>query len=64
MNNPTVSHEVETNHHVQQSIGNKCVLPTAKRKAPKLTRKEKDAIMESLGLTKVRGAVSGRIYYE
>lgn len=33
-------------------------------KLPKLTRKEKDAIMESMGLTKVRGAVSGKIYYE
>lgn len=33
-------------------------------KAPKLTRKQKDNIMAGLGLTKVRGAVSGKVYYE
>ena len=33
-------------------------------KLPKLTRKEKDAIAASCGLVKVKGAVSGRIYYE
>ena len=38
--------------------------PTVKRRAPRLTRREKDSIMRDLGLTKVRGAVSGRIYYE
>ena len=26
--------------------------------------KERDAIMASMGLTKVRGAVSGKVYYE
>ena len=35
-----------------------------KPKKLKLTRKEKDAIMASLGLVKVRGPVSGKIYYE
>ncbi len=36
--------------------------PTKKPK--KMTRKEKNDIMRSLGLTPVRGAVSGRWYYE
>lgn len=35
----------------------------AKRRR-KISRKEKDDLMASLGLTKVRGAVSGKIYYE
>lgn len=40
--------------------------PTVKPKPKtiKLTRKEKDSIMADLGLTKVRGSVSGRVYYE
>lgn len=36
----------------------------AKRKKRNAARKERDDVMKSLGLTKVRGAVSGRIYWE
>lgn len=38
--------------------------PVPKAKKHKITRKEEDFIMESLGLKKVRGAVSGKVYYE
>lgn len=37
---------------------------TKAAKRPKLTRKQKDSLMAGLGLTKVRGAVSGKVYYE
>ena len=35
-----------------------------KKALASLARKAKDDIMESMGLTKVRGAVSGKVYYE
>jgi len=40
---------------------NKKLVANYKRK---LQRQEKDACMRSLGLTKVRGAVSGKVYWE
>jgi len=36
----------------------------AKRKRRNASRKERDDVMRSLGLTKVKGAVSGRTYWE
>ena len=36
----------------------------ARKAKAKLSRREKDDIMSSLGLTKVRGSVSGKVYYE
>lgn len=36
----------------------------AKRKKRNAARKERDDVMRSLGLTKVRGEVSGRTYWE
>ena len=36
----------------------------AKRERANLRRKERDQLMRDLGLTKVRGAVSGRVYWE
>ena len=36
----------------------------AKRERANLRRKQRDELMRSLGLTKVRGAVSGRVYWE
>lgn len=35
-----------------------------RRQRANANRKAKDAIMRSMGLTKVRGAVSGRTYWE
>lgn len=65
MNN-TNTREAENNRNVQHAIGSKCVLPTKPRtpRLIRLTRREKDSIMADLGLVKVRGAVSGRVYYE
>jgi hypothetical protein len=34
------------------------------RRTVKLSRRDKDELAASLGLVKVRGAVSGRVYYE
>jgi hypothetical protein len=36
----------------------------AKRKRAREARRAKDAIMRSMGLVKVKGAVSGRTYWE
>ncbi len=36
----------------------------AKKKSARISAADKRAIMESLGLVRVRGAVSGKIYYE
>jgi len=35
-----------------------------KREKANYRRKERNELMRSLGLTKVRGAVSGRVYWE
>lgn len=36
----------------------------ARRKRATITRKEKEAIYRAMGLIKVRGAISGKIYWE
>lgn len=36
----------------------------ARRKRATITRKEKEAIYRSMGLVKVRGSISGKIYWE
>lgn len=39
-------------------------LALRKKALASLARKQKDSIMESMGMTKVYGAVSGKVYYE
>ena len=39
-------------------------LAMRKKAMASLARRQKDSIMESCGLTKVYGAVSGKVYYE
>ena len=41
-----------------------CEQKEIKRKAANKRRRERDELMRSLGLVKVRGAVSGRVYWE
>jgi hypothetical protein len=53
-----------TNQIFQEIINRNILKKKPVTKKIKLTRKEKDDIYRSMGLIKVRGAVSGKIYWE
>ena len=54
----------KTGEIVRESVDLKRYNDLRKKALNSLHRKQRDDLMESCGLTKVRGAVSGKVYWE